>query len=151
MSNETVSETVLMQQAVEDGIERFVVAALLVRRNKVLLLRRKPEEFMGGMFELPSGKVEPAETLLDALKREVKEETGLTVKMVQAYLGSFDYQSGSGKPTRQFNYSVAISGGKPKLSPTEHDMYHWVGPDKKDEVHVSGDVSKILEAFWRTE
>lgn len=148
MNNEAVSEENLIKSATEDGIERFVAAALLVRKNGVLLLRRKPEEFMGGLFELPSGKVEPGETLIGALEREVKEETGLRIKAVQAYLGCFDYQSGSGKPTRQFNYSATIFPGKPKLSPMEHDMYKWISPEKKDVLNISDAVSKILEAFW---
>lgn len=151
MSNEAVNEGELIKAATDDGIERLVVAALLVRKNKVLLLRRKPEEFMGGMFELPSGKVEQGETLTGALKREVKEETGLTIQTVQDYLGNFDYQSGSGKSTRQFNYSVTVSPGKPVLSLMEHDKYLWISPEKKDFVDISKDVSKVLAVFWGIE
>lgn len=151
MSNEVVNEKELIESATKDGIERFVVAALLVRKNKALLLRRKSEEFMGGIFELPSGKVEPGETLIGALKREVKEETSLTIETVQAYLGSFDYQSDSGKPTRQFNYSATVSLGNPVLSPMEHDIYQWIGPEKKDFAGISKEVSKILEVFWGIE
>lgn len=151
MSNEVVNEKELIRTAIDNGIERFVVATLLVRKNKVLLLRRKPEEFMGGMFELPSGRVEPDETLIGALEREVQEETGLTIKTIQAYLGSFDYQSGSGESTRQFNYSATVFPGKPVLSPMEHDIYRWIGPGKKDSVNISDDVYKILGVFWRIE
>lgn len=148
MSKEVINERELINEATEAGIKRFVVGAVLAKKDKVLVLRRRPEEFMGGMFELPSGKVEPGETLIGALKREVKEETGLAIKTVQAYLGSFDYQSGSGKPTRQFNYSAKIFPGKLKLSPMEHDTYQWIGPEKKDVLDISEAVSKVLGTFW---
>ena len=63
----------------------------------LLLLKRPEADFMGGIWELPSGKVELNEALDDALIQEVKEETGLTVTGRPDHLGSFDYQSGSGK------------------------------------------------------
>lgn len=151
MSKEVINERELITEATEAGIKRLVVGAVLAKKDKVLVLRRRPEEFMGGMFELPSGKVEPGETLIGALKREVKEETGLEIKTVQAYLGSFDYQSGSGKPTRQFNYSAKIFPGKLKLSPMEHDAYRWIGPREIGLVNVSDSVSTLLRAFWGTE
>ena len=41
-----------------------------------------------------------------ALAREVAEETGLRVTRVEKFLWYFDYRSGSGKRTRQFNFLV---------------------------------------------
>ena len=151
MRKEVVNERELIKEAAKVGIERLVVGALLVRKSEVLVLRRRSEEFMGGMFELPSGRVEEGETLKDALKREVREETGLRIKTILDYLGSFDYQSGSGKPTRQFNFSAEPFLGKLKLSPTEHDMYQWIGLQEIDRVNISDSVATLLRAFWGTE
>ena len=151
MRKEVVNERELITEAAKVGIERLVVGALLVRKSEVLVLRRRSEEFMGGMFELPSGRVEEGETLKDALKREVREETGLRIKTILDYLGSFDYQSGSGKPTRQFNFSAESFPGKLKLSPMEHDMYQWIGPQEVDGVNISDSVATLLRAFWGTE
>jgi 8-oxo-dGTP diphosphatase len=148
MRKEVIDEYALITEADKVGIERLVVGALLVRKSRVLLLRRNPAEFMGGMFELPSGQVEEGETLKGALKREVKEETGLAIKTIQKYLGSFDYKSGSGKPTRQFNFNAEPFPGKPKPSPTEHDMYQWIGPQEIHRINISDNVDILLRVFW---
>jgi 8-oxo-dGTP diphosphatase len=56
------------------------VGALIVRNGKVLMLLRTDAcRNNQGMWTIPGGMVEPFERLEDAVKREVKEETGLTV------------------------------------------------------------------------
>ncbi len=48
---------------------------LMTKDGKALLMRKS-----SGLFDLPGGKVETGEDLFKALKREVKEETGIKVK-----------------------------------------------------------------------
>ena len=83
----------LMVDSQRDGVQRFVVGAVIRRSNRFLLLERSSTDFMGGLVELPSGAVEAGEDLLTALDREVREETGLSIKAVTGYIGSFDYVS----------------------------------------------------------
>lgn len=114
----------LAREAAEGGIQQLVVGAVVHRDALVLILKRPETDFMGGIWELPSGKVEGHETLDQALAREVHEETGLTVADIRSYLGSFDYRSGSGTPSRQFNFAVDVAA--PELMKlTEHDAYAW--------------------------
>jgi len=40
------------------------------------------------------------------LVREVQEETGLKILMVNSFAGSFDYHTGAGKLARQLNFEV---------------------------------------------
>ncbi len=51
-----------------------VVAAGFERDGKILLARRPDAKKMGGLFEFPGGKLEPGETLFQALRRELSEE-----------------------------------------------------------------------------
>jgi 8-oxo-dGTP diphosphatase len=51
-----------------------VVAAIIERDGRVLICRRKPEQSHPLQWEFPGGKVEPGETLEQALARELAEE-----------------------------------------------------------------------------
>lgn len=114
----------LTDKAGRDGVRQLVVGAVIQHDGNILLLKRPEDDFMGGIFELPSGKVEAGESLDAALNREVKEETGLDLARITGYLGSFDYTSGSGKKSRQFNFTVEVT--VPELiTLSEHDAYQW--------------------------
>ncbi len=46
--------------------------------NKVLMIKKGRGPYKG-LFDLPGGKIEPGETLEEALRREINEETGVNV------------------------------------------------------------------------
>jgi 8-oxo-dGTP diphosphatase len=101
-----------------------VVAAALVRDGRVLAQQRAFPPEVAGRWELPGGRVEPAETVADALIRECREE--LAVDVV---------------PGEQLGPDVPLSGGyvlrvhaawlaQPTATPiaAEHAALRWVGP-----------------------
>jgi 8-oxo-dGTP diphosphatase len=45
--------------------------------GQVLIARRPPDVHQGGLWEFPGGKLEPGEDVLQALRRELKEELGI--------------------------------------------------------------------------
>ncbi|WP_030423034.1 NUDIX domain-containing protein [Streptomyces sp. NRRL F-5065] len=115
------------------GISGIVAAAVVGHDGRTLLVRRRPDDYLGGMWEIPSGKVEAGETVLDALHRETAEETGLTVDQVTAYLGHFDYRNSGGGTTRQFTFAVTVEKTGPVVL-TEHDTHQWALPGELPEV-----------------
>nr|BFD92093.1 NUDIX hydrolase [Kitasatospora sp. Xyl93] len=115
------------------GITGFVAAAVINHDGRVLLVRRNPDDYMGGMWEIPSGTVETGETILDALHRETAEETGLAIDQVTSYVGHFDYQNSRGGTTRQFNFAVTVEKTEPVVL-TEHDAHQWALPSELPEV-----------------
>lgn len=55
------------------------MGAVVIRDNAVLLVERAREPHKG-YWSLPGGVVETGETLIEAVRREVREETGLQVE-----------------------------------------------------------------------
>ncbi|MEV4438944.1 NUDIX domain-containing protein [Streptomyces sp. NPDC049577] len=137
----------LTRTAAHDRIEKAVVGAVIADSDgRVLLLHRPADDYLGGLWELPSGGVEPGETLIEALRREVAEETGLTVAEVGNYLGHFDYRSGSGRRTRQYNFTATAI--EQTVQPSEHDAYQWA--DDAQHSRVSSAVQAILGTWRKT-
>lgn len=118
----------LHAEAMKQGIEKIVMGGLVLSNGKILLLKRASHDWLPNFVELPSGGVDDDESLIDALSRELLEETGLKLLSAERYMGHFDYITESGKRARQFNFVVSVHEGEVKLDPDEHSEFYWVEP-----------------------
>jgi len=109
---------------VSDIVE--VAAAVMLRADgREFLLAQRPEgKVYAGYWEFPGGKVEPGETVRQALVRELQEELGITVTACSPWL------------TRQFTYPhatvrlnfwrvTAWDGEIGITAPLEHSAVDW--------------------------
>ena len=58
-----------------------VAAGLIFRNGKILITQRHADAHLGGLWEFPGGKREPAETFEQCLERELMEELGIHVRV----------------------------------------------------------------------
>jgi 8-oxo-dGTP diphosphatase len=58
-----------------------VVAAVIEDDNRFFLTQRPPGVHLAGMWEFPGGKIDPEESHVDALKREIREELDADVNV----------------------------------------------------------------------
>lgn len=136
-----------------DNIQKVVVGAVVnIGEDQILLLKRSQDDFMGGLVELPSGTVDKGESLEKALEREVLEETGLVIKSINLFIGTFDYLSGSGKRTRQVNFKVTVLNEDIKLS-CEHEAYYICSPKSVEfqKLNISDSTKKIIQNASKTD
>jgi A/G-specific adenine glycosylase len=61
-----------------------IAVGVVFRDDKVLITRRAPEGLLGGLWEFPGGKIIRKEDAPAACKREIEEETGLDIEVVEA-------------------------------------------------------------------
>jgi 8-oxo-dGTP diphosphatase len=122
---QSFSEMTIIEQAKQDGITHISTGNAILRGNKILMVRRAKDDFLGGYFELPGGGVDEGEAIEEAAYREVKEETGLMPTKTLATFEGFDYSTDKKPRVRQVNFLIEVKPGKVVLS-DEHDAYLWV-------------------------
>lgn len=111
--------------------------------NEILIVKRHPKSKTDPeMWELPGGKVEKGEHFIDALIREIKEETDLDCEV-----GDFceavqnDYMH---KRTVQLIMYLKDIKGNVKIS-EEHTEWKWAGLDELKTLQISSSLKKVLE------
>lgn len=117
----------------EDGgkasLRHVVVDNIVINSEKVLLVKRAKELLEGGKWGLPAGFVERDETLKQAARREIQEETGWIV----SDLTLFRIKDGPDRPheDRQNISVVFISNADKKISEKddESDEVRWFAFD----------------------
>ena len=60
-----------------------VAAGLIFRGGKLLITQRHADSHLGGLWEFPGGKREAQETYEQCLKRELREELGCEVEVLE--------------------------------------------------------------------
>ena len=121
-----------------------VVAAIVIKEGRILITKRKEGSFMAGRWEFPGGKVESGEKPREALKREIKEELSLEIKINDLYcVKQHIYDLGVKKRTvRLFFYEAQIVRGEIKCVGCSE--YIWVlHKELKDYDFVDGDAEIV--------
>lgn len=134
-------------------IQKIVLGGVVMEGGKVLILQRnKNEDVYPGMWELPSGKREPLEPSEDSLIREVKEESGLDVKVVMPF-SVFDYQIEKKDETRdstQINFLVAPVGKDEVVLSEEHQAFAWITGDEIDLYDLTEATKNVIRKAFET-
>lgn len=124
-----------------------VVAAVIVQDGRVFCAKRPMDKILGGLWEFPGGKVEPGESLEEALIREIKEELGIEITITKHLLNVVhEYPSHSVNLHTYLCHWVAND-----LILHVHTDAKWVSPKELHELEwVAGD-DPIIEVLQKSE
>lgn len=93
--------------------------------GKYLILQRSEEKYpgVGAKWDIPGGRIDPGTSLLENLKREVVEETGLEITGEPKLITAQDILK-TDKHVVRLTY-LGFADGEVKLS-DEHKEYKWL-------------------------
>jgi 8-oxo-dGTP diphosphatase len=123
------------------------VAALIIKDNQVLLTIRGKEP-RKGLWGIPGGVVEVGETLVEAVKREVHEETGLIVEPMDL-ITVFDSINRDDDGRVRYHYILFeylckyISGDV--VAGDDAPDARWVSLDKLDSLPIMVNTRRFIE------
>src|SRR5687768_8603150 len=132
----------------EEKSERIAVGAVIVDDEGRAFVHRRAYDraLFPGCWDIPGGHVEGDETPLEALAREVNEETGWRLARVVAELGESVWIGDDGIQRRNFDYLVEVEGdlSTPRLEQPQQIEYGWIGPDELDRLMQNRTADKTL-------
>jgi mutator protein MutT len=103
-----------------------VVLAVIIRDGQVLLSRRRAEDPFGGYWELPGGKCQLRESILDCLAREVREELGVGIHPGHAFTPIIHAYAEKTVRLLAFACSINTEAGAPTdPQPLAADSIQW--------------------------
>ncbi len=131
------------------GVE-VTVGALVFNSEAEMILLESPK--WNTKYIVPCGHVEPGERLEDAVKREVKEETGLNVYDIQfLMLNELITSKEFHDERRHFvthNYTCRTRGRKVRLN-KEATGFIWTPPTKALELDIDQITRASLEEYFK--
>lgn len=128
----------------------LAASAAIVRNGRVLVVRRARAP-ANGVFSLPGGVVETGETLHEAVAREVREETGLTIEPVA--LAGFRETIVRDKDNRVERHFVILPfaarwiAGEPVLN-DELSEWRWVSQEELAALSTTPGLATIVAAAF---
>lgn len=126
----------------------LAVSAAIIRDGKVLVVRRARQPALG-IFTLPGGGVETGETLMQAVTREVREETSMDIEPV-ALAGHREaiVRDAQGRVERHFVilcFAARWLSGEPVLN-EELDDARWLAPAALSSLRTTEGLAEIVAA-----
>ncbi len=130
--------------------------AFIEKDGKVLILGDPQDglDFPGGKIQEGEAKKGDINSLLNALKREVKEETGLEIEVFDPFVvwcNEFpEHHRNHGKVVYLVAFKCKYVSGEVILS-SEHDKFKWVDKNDYEECNDGSDYFRVLEKYFSDE
>jgi 8-oxo-dGTP diphosphatase len=112
----------------------WVVGAVIRDRAGRLFAQRRTasRRLFPDSWDLVGGHRDPDEPILDALAREITEETGWTLSRIVAGLGVIEYTGDDGMARKEIDFLVEVDGDldHPMLEQGKHEQPRWIKRDQ---------------------
>lgn len=134
-------------------IPKFEVVSCFIEYNgKILLLKRQSNKPQPNKYGVPAGKIDKKETIIGAVIREVKEETGITIPVssITFYASKFVEYDDLKFIYHMFNYKIDDLPSV-TINPIEHQKYLWEYPENCLNLDLIQDEDYCIKDYYRIE
>ncbi|OGZ01438.1 MAG: hypothetical protein A2946_01035 [Candidatus Liptonbacteria bacterium RIFCSPLOWO2_01_FULL_53_13] len=131
---------------------RFEIVSCYVEHDgKILLLRRHGDKSEGNRWGVPAGKMDKGEDKLDAMIREIREETGQKISPSQLKYLTKVYVK---YPEYHFVYHMFRTklNERPQveISAKEHKEYRWASPHDALKWNLVRELDRCIKMFYES-
>ena len=127
-------------------IVELTVLCLIRKNGKYLLQDRVKNDWQG--FTLPGGHIESGESITDAVIREMKEETGLTVMNPKLCgIKQFPRKNGRYDYGRYLVFLFRADEFSGEVRSSEEGQMHWISADELNTVNLVSDFHDLLHVM----
>lgn len=120
-------------------------AIVLNDKDEILFLKRSDDDdFQPGGWDMPGGGLEYGEKPENGVKREVKEETGLSIDIVKVLAANTYLMNGVHRLDITYLCTVKDSS-ELELSP-EHVDYKWIKYENIDDLDLNDYIKRIYKS-----
>jgi len=122
-----------------------VAVGLIWRDGELLVAKRPSNGLLGGLWELPGGKMQNGESLQEAVIRKVHEELGVKVT-VERHFMTVNHAYSHFRITMHAFHCRYVSGQPQAVG---CDEWRWAKPDDLRELAFPRANGKLLERLWK--
>jgi len=119
------------------------VAVIWNNDGQILIDQRRQNGLLGGLWEFPGGKIEPGETVVECIRREIREELGIEIEVGDRLI-TVDHAYTHFRVTLNVHHCQWVSG---EPQPLECDQVRWVTLAEMDEYPFPKANMEIIEAL----
>lgn len=110
-----------------------VVAALIEQDGKLLVCRRKRGDTFGLLWDFPGGKLEPGETAVAGLERELREELGVAARIGAEVFRTRHQYAELAEPIELIFLAATLKSGE--IQNLAFETMEWHAPDRLPELN----------------